>query len=158
MQPARLQLETYVFEEISVRSNRDAPGDAVPDVSAEPEFLRHETDPALYQVRLTIACGGDEGAPTPYTVRAVVRGLFRIDLDRTDAQSRNMLISNTSVSLLYGAARDFIMTVTARGPFEPLLLPAVFFPVKPIIEDDEAPEPPGNAPKKKAPGRKRKSG
>lgn len=164
MTTSRLLLEHYFVEEASVVAVLDAEEcreDSPPPVTRR-AYAAAPDDPGLFQVRLTVEVGHGDGHSGPYRVRVALRGLFRVDDGVTDRKIRDALLSNTAPSILYGAARELVMTLTGRGPHPPLLLPAeVFAPRKLSLGPEPEPEgaaAPGKAPKaakrpRKTPGK-----
>lgn len=79
----------------------------------------------LHQVALEISVmPEDEESLLPYTVSIVVVGMFRVAEDWDDPVK--MILVN-GASILYSAAREFIITITSRGPWSPLIIPAYNF-------------------------------
>ena len=60
----------------------------------------------------------------PYAIHLVVVGLFTIDKKFPDHEK---LLRVTGASMLYSAAREFIITVTSRGPWSEVIIPTVSF-------------------------------
>ncbi|UJX40397.1 protein-export chaperone SecB [Desulfovibrio sp. JY] len=48
------------------------------------------------------------------------------------------LKTNFAPSMLYGAAREYLCTVTSRGPYAPVYLPTIHIPPQPIVKEENA--------------------
>jgi len=120
-----IKLEEYFFPVVQV----------VADPSAEEEdqgfkykaevSLSHNEEEDLYQVAVEISSipeGKDQ--KQHYTINLVVIGLFRV---ASDFPNIGKLLYVNGSSILYGAAREFLITITSRGPWEALRLPTHSF-------------------------------
>lgn len=110
-------------------------------VSADPEFtpeeptqkvdfetkvaVDHNSESGLYQVNLEItALPENEKKKTPYAVHLIAVGLFTVS-DKIEDPVK--LLKITGASILYSAAREFLITITSRGPWPPFFLPTISF-------------------------------
>ena len=94
-------------------------------IKTEVESLHHKEDPLKFQVTLTIEYDNNE-LDKAYDFKIKVVGFFTCDekLDETQIKKVRDILAP---SMLYGASRDFLMTLTFRGPFQPVYLPTVSF-------------------------------
>lgn len=126
MRRSALRLETYFLEDVGVRANLACNADveaADPEVATQ--FLLHPDDAASFQVVLSLTQDDDR---QPYTYHLTMRGFFRFNGETApNKKLRDQLITNSGPTLLYGAARDILLGLSARGPFQPILLPSVVF-------------------------------
>jgi preprotein translocase subunit SecB len=84
-----------------------------------------DDDKSRYQVSLEItALPEDEDKVVPYSVHLIAVGLFTVDENWDDPEK---LMRVTGASILYSAAREFIITITSRGPWPPMILPSISF-------------------------------
>lgn len=111
-------------------------------VSADPEFAKEEEqepsieyktkisidsapDNDVYQVSLEItAMPENENEKIPYAIHLIAIGLFRVDENWDD---KNKLLRVNGASILYSAAREFLITISSRGPWPPAVLPTTSF-------------------------------
>lgn len=120
------------------------------EVAADPEFNPHEQEKQrasietkvsletikekdLYQVMLEITLfPEDEKRKVPYSIRLVAVGLFNVDPNVKDPEK---LLEINGASILYSSAREFLITITSRGPWSPIFLPTIsFIPQSPSQE------------------------
>lgn len=73
--------------------------------------------------------------PAPYQLDLQVTGFFEVLPDFPDDKVKE-LIRITGASILYSGAREFVLGITSRGPWAPVLLPAISF-----IKPDQQAEP-----------------
>ncbi len=78
-------------------------------------------------VFLEITLGQEDGKPrVPYELQARAVGAFETH-PKLAAEDAAKLVAVTGTSILYSGLRDFLATITARGPWGPFLLPTVSF-------------------------------
>lgn len=128
MKPSQLLLEAYFFEQVAVTAHALADADevAAPVIEARRFYIPHSADRNRWQVRLEVDLAADDGKPTGYTGLIVLRGDFRVEAS-VDRQMVDFLITNGAPALLYGAAREMLLTITSRGPHQAVMLPSVIF-------------------------------
>jgi preprotein translocase subunit SecB len=89
-------------------------------------FQRHPDNTRRWIVDLRVEFGpAAENIPTPYRGNCSVRGFFEVHENYNHDAER--LIRITATSMLYGAAREMIANLTARGPNGLVSLPSVSF-------------------------------
>lgn len=142
MQLSPLQLLEYVFDGVSVHPVEGYKID--PEVSPNLVFfpgklsisaevgidlLAEESKYSDYGVSLALKVGPKSDELAPYEVHVTVKGLVRMHLVQADGQAeeRRVRALVNGVSLLYGAVRDQVMTITSRSVHGPFLLPSVSF-------------------------------
>ena len=142
MQLSPLQLLEYTFDGVSV-----VPVDGY---KADPAFapglvffpgklaMSAETGLALldekekysdFGVKLTLRVGPKVDAEAPYNIQVSVRGIVRMHLTQVDGQTeeRRVRALVNGASLLYGAVREMVSTITSRSAHGSLLLPSLNF-------------------------------
>lgn len=128
-----LSLDTYFFPLVSVLADpqyRQETDVAQPDYSTKVS-VGHEPDNSRYQVVLEVLSEPEsEEMRQAYSVHLVAIGFFRVDPSWPDDPFKLLHINGASI--LYGAAREFLITITARGPWGQIVLPSVSF----MQEDD----------------------
>jgi preprotein translocase subunit SecB len=142
VQLSPLQLLEYVFDGVSVQPVKGYQPD--PDVSPSLVFfpgklslsaevgidlLAEEPSYSDYGVSLALKVGPKADEQAPYEVHVTVKGLVRMHLTQAEGQAeeRRVRALVNGVSLLYGAVRDQVITITSRSVHGPFLLPAVSF-------------------------------
>lgn len=152
-----LLLERYFFTKISVLANPDF----APDTTGRkpPTMIDIKTqsqvgeDPRRWMIGLGIDTVPDaiqQGAP--YQVSLQVVGFFLVTADVPEDKVRAIAEVNGG-SILYSAAREYLLSVTGRGPWAPVSLPTTSFIAsssKPEPVPDTMPPPaqsPGHRPK-----------
>jgi len=122
-----LELKKYFFPFVQVAADPEY------DLSFQdprPRFevrttVEHDEENGIYQVVLEITAEPeDEDSKIPYSIRLITVGLFAVDERFPD---REKLLKVTGASLLYSAAREFIITVTSRGPWPQVIIPTISF-------------------------------
>ncbi len=77
-----------------------------------------------YIIRLFVKTKKQE--KTPYSLDIEIVGLFDV-ADHVPTEQHQDVVNISGTAMLYTAARDFILTITGRGLFAPLLLPTRSF-------------------------------
>jgi preprotein translocase subunit SecB len=82
-----------------------------------------------YGVKLTLRVRPKEGTQAPYNIQVSVRGIVRMHLTQVQGQAeeRRVRALVNGASLLYGAVREMVSTITSRSAHGPLLLPSLNF-------------------------------
>lgn len=101
------------------------------ETKCDVETKVNEKDETLYQVLLGIKSLPKEGFLYGYEIDVEVIGIFRPSPNYSGENITSM-IEMIGASLLYGAAREFIYTVTTRGPW-----PAMYLETTSFIPDTE---------------------
>ncbi len=122
-----LQLKEYFFPVVQVVANAtfNDKNDAVETTyNIEPSLVKSDEN-NLYQIAIDISSSADdEQDKLPYVVHIVAVGIFEINPEWDEPEK--LLYINGS-SILYSAAREFLITITSRGPWDALYLPSVSF-------------------------------
>lgn len=89
--------------------------------------LSESADGGLYQVTVEITSiepmETDKGK-NPYDIHVVALGHFKVHPDWPDPEK---LVRINGASILYSAAREFIITITSRGPWGAITIPTKSF-------------------------------
>ncbi|MHB8762952.1 MAG: hypothetical protein ACYDA8_01200 [Deferrisomatales bacterium] len=126
-----LQLEQCFFPEVTVKAVAGFQADTPPDqvqvrLTVTPE-VRHDRDDALlWLVNLRIVLEPSEPGRFPYQIDLLAVGLFLLDPGVPEPE-RQRLVAINGCSMVYGAAREFLLTVTGRGPWGACQLPTHSF-------------------------------
>ena len=142
MQLSPLQLLEYTFDGVSVIPVEGYEPDPAfaPGLVFFPGKLAMSADTGLalldekekysdFGVKLTLRVGPKEDAQAPYNIQVSIRGIVRMHLTQADGQAeeRRVRALVNGASLLYGAVREMVSTVTSRSAHGPLLLPSLNF-------------------------------
>jgi preprotein translocase subunit SecB len=137
-----LQLLEYTFDGVSVIPVEGYEADPAfaPGLVFFPGKLAMSADTGLalldekekysdFGVKLTLRVGPKEDAQAPYNIQVSVRGIVRMHLTQVDGQAeeRRVRALVNGASLLYGAVREMVSTITSRSAHGPLLLPSLNF-------------------------------
>jgi preprotein translocase subunit SecB len=123
---SRLLLKSYTFRRIEVIAS-DSPLDETQcHVETKRTFWNAEGKSRDWKILLEIDFGKDDKKPISYTGSVAVEGFVEVDAEYPEKMV-SQLVSITGSSLLFGAAREMIAILTARGPHKPLLLPSISF-------------------------------
>lgn len=123
---APLQLDIYFFDSLSIRVNPKGSlnyhlTEAQLDIDAE--YCLNTEDPTKHKVILTVRNRPEDPSSATYLFSATVIGIFTIS-NPSDQNSLPHVVV-TGSSMLFGAIREMLLTLTGRGPFPNLILPTV---------------------------------
>jgi preprotein translocase subunit SecB len=142
VQLSPLQLLEYTFNGVSVLPVDGYKADPAfaPGLVFFPGKLAMSADTGLalleekdkysdFGVKLTLRVGPREDAQAPYNIQIAVRGVVRMHLMQANGQAeeRRVRALVNGASLLYGAVREMVNTVTSRSTHGPFLLPSLNF-------------------------------
>lgn len=122
-----LQLDAYFFPHVQVTadpqfvpSKNESPPDLIIKVGVEREDKKN-----LYQVAVEIISQPEsDEVRQAYTFHLVGIGLFTVDPKWPEPEK---LLGITGASMIYSAAREFLITITSRGPWGQIMLPTTSF-------------------------------
>lgn len=131
MPTSPLQLKHYFFPQIFVEAVKEYGAqtenkEVVLEPIVQTGLQKNKNDPAEFGVSLRISLEPSEGRITPYKIKLHVVGSFAVS-DTVPKAYREQVAATNGSQILYGAARDLLVTLTARGPWRPLFLPAIVF-------------------------------
>lgn len=121
-----LEISSYFFPSISVAADPEfKPGeDTIPphiEVKVSVDHVENNT----YQVALEITLEPEnEEKKQPYAIELIAVGIFHVAPDFPDP---GKLMQLNAAAILYGAAREFLITITSRGPWGAVTLPSISF-------------------------------
>ncbi|HZY71851.1 MAG TPA: protein-export chaperone SecB [Edaphobacter sp.] len=130
-QPSVIELRSYFVTELHFAAN-SAFDPAKPtslmssDLQVESVLEPPVKDRKQWGISLTVrqAVLQDKNVPYEFTIK--IWGLFAPTIAIPEERRPQVLLGAGS-SVLYGAAREIVRDLTARGPYSPLLLPPVSF-------------------------------
>lgn len=139
-----LLLKHYFFTRISIeafpppKEDKDKSIRATSRIDTKIEKMEMENH---YHVIVAVALAGeDDSYPPPYTVDVQAVGQFEVRPDWPE-EDKEKLVTITGSSILYGAIREQVLTLTSRGPNTPLMLPTITFRPKQEEKTAEQPKP-----------------
>lgn len=152
MKVAPLQPKGIVFEEVSILVNLDETNSPISTDNFDFQDVRlvcdvghadvdgdieaPSDDSMLVSIRLRIP--NDEGKKAPYKINIAVTGIFKWLDKSTDRKDRRDLTVVNGATILYGAIREMVLTVTSRSMSGAMLLPSVnFIDNKPSLLESE---------------------
>lgn len=125
LNPSPIAILSQDFWEVSLRGSLEHEH-GVGDIEVERQVFSVEDNPQQWRVYLQIDLTALEGEkPPPYTGRIIARGFYEVHEEYPHDPER--LVRITGASMLYGAVREMVTSVTARGPHGMLTLPSVSF-------------------------------
>jgi preprotein translocase subunit SecB len=135
MKLAPLQLEGYCLTDLTFQAN--------PDCNPTKETRFHEDDlavaanvqpirdqPRRWQVTLKLKLQPKPESNSPYFFSLALVGIVWAAPDLPQDKLDSIVRTN-GPSMLFGAAREMVRDITARGPFPALALPSVSFLAEP---------------------------
>ena len=123
---SQLQLKQHSFTSIHLDTNENGSVDAPILISTNIEGGEDKTNPYLLSVKLTVILESDTEHPCAYTGKVEIIGQFEVAKD-FDITKRLDVMRVNAVSLLYGAVREMVMTITARSANGMLCIPTLSF-------------------------------
>jgi preprotein translocase subunit SecB len=133
MQPSKMQLEQYFVDEASFRLRDSAlqklKGDPVlesGDMDIEVHLGENKEDPFKRFCQLNIKLKEAAARRFPYAFKVVMVGFFNLDTECT-TEDTDLLMTNAAPSMLYTAGREYLLTMTGRSRYLPIMLPTVLF-------------------------------
>lgn len=132
MKLAPIQLERYFLTEVNCQANPQFKTDqetrfSVNDLELAAAVRPIPDKPGRWQVSLTIKLQAGPNANSPYSFRLHLVGIMCWLGPALPGEKLEALLRTNGPSMLYGAARETVRDLTARGPFPPLVLPSVSF-------------------------------
>jgi len=148
MKPSPLQLIRYVVPEVSCSANaafapeKESEG-AIGHLSANAVVARQkDPETAAYHawsVEMTISQKVQDGQSVPYRFSLSLVGFFACKVGFPSAEQEEIFVRVNGSSILYGAAREIVRSLTAPGPWGEVILPTLSFYDKPAAPSTETP-------------------
>lgn len=133
MSASPLSLVNYYYTSIEVRANEDISEDDLSNdkpfgcgVNVKVSCGRAESSETDFMVSLRIELKEMKGKLKSYDGELSMVGFFEIN-PLFPVEERKKLLSIAGPSILYSSARDFMQTLTSRGPWPALMLPTISF-------------------------------
>jgi preprotein translocase subunit SecB len=126
MNPSPLQLERYFFSKIQLDAHADAGAQPGYDLECSVEVGRANDNPRRFQVKLKISLHPPGKTAAQYTGEFEIVGFFQVAKTWPDDQVSRLVEAN-GPAVLFGALREMIANLTARGPWPQITLHSVTF-------------------------------
>lgn len=127
---APLQLEQSYFLKLGIEANLDyqtgEEADDEIDFGLKVEVAPHPEDENRYQIMLTLDEFRSSGPALPYDIDIKIVGFFKMAKE-FEHDNKEHLTQVNGATMLYGAAREQVLSITGRGPFGPYQIPTVNF-------------------------------
>jgi preprotein translocase subunit SecB len=134
MRPAKMQLKEYFVAESFFRAqpkffeaskNEDFTLNTS-DFEIEVALGERSEDSNKKICELSITLEDETEQAFPYVFRTVMLGFFELDESCAEEEAE-LLLKTNAPSVLYSAAREFLLLTTGRSLYMPLMLPTVTF-------------------------------
>lgn len=129
LNPSPLELKAHHFRIVEVKARDEHDPQCSCDESKIPLGFHRvygsaQDDDLFWRLQLTVDFGKDSEGFSRYHGKLMIEGYFRI---AAAFERREDLIKVTGASMLYGACREMLANITARGPHKMLVLPSISF-------------------------------
>ena len=129
-----LQLEHYFFEKMHCVANPDFDFEQAEEenLADSDDFLvktglaRNTENEQEFQIRVEAQFQPGNSKSARYEFEFSAVGFFKVDPD-FEHDDIERLVQINGASVLYSAMREFVLTITSRGPYGPLMLPTINF-------------------------------
>ena len=122
-----LQLKQHLFTIVNVRANPEGKPDGPVQLNQHVVHLPVPGKSNQWQVELYINIhSGDAKRLFCYELELHVVGIVEVH-GEMEKEKREAIAAVNGLSLLYGAAREMVMNITARSPHGPYCLPSLNF-------------------------------
>lgn len=138
MKNSPLQLEAYYLTAIHLDCDENAQikeSQVTWQIESAVTLAGHKDDPRRWKVDLTVKFKPAQGDTKPYTGSISFTGYFAVDAAYANDKVK-FLVETNGPSVLFGAAREMISNLTARGPWPMVVLPTQSF-YKPSAKPEE---------------------
>lgn len=142
-----LKLQNYFIDDVVYKTNED--GDVNPHVLQGGTIAVKNDDPNSYRAELIVITDDfiktdlpkENQTKAKYSFTIKVNGFFTIDEKAFNTKEESeAFVYNGSLSILYGAAREFILNMTSRTIHGAFIIPPTTFKMPSKAESDSAPE------------------
>lgn len=126
MNHSPLQLERHFFTKVLVDANPNGKPETPNQLSCQGEVGQSAGDTKQYQVVLRLKFTSPSDGEACYIGEIHAVGLFRV-VDGWPVEKIPLLVEANGSALLYGAIRELLLNITARGPWPPVTLNSMTF-------------------------------
>ena len=139
MATSPLRLEEVIYERVHVEARKafNKDGDHGQRINTQMGFGQNLEDSGLWRVELEVKVLPDDDEPEPpYDIDIRCVGIFRVHQDFPEDRA-GKLVAVTGTSILYSGLRDFVMTISGRGPWGAVMLPTTsFVDIEPATDEE----------------------
>ena len=97
------------------------------DVKVGGKLYENRDDPAIYNATLSLKLvSKNKSNPLPYKCKLELVGHFHVS-DEVPSEKKEEIVGVNGLSILYGSAREHILSITSRGPHPSICLPCISF-------------------------------
>jgi preprotein translocase subunit SecB len=129
-----LLLETHFFTKVIVEANPGydpgKSGEISGKIKTNVEVGQNKDDPRRWRVILILQAQSKD--KIPYKIELNCVGFFKVGPEVEEGKMGHLVRAN-GAAILYSSAREFLLLITGRGPWDPFYLPTTNFlaPPKP---------------------------
>lgn len=135
MSNSSLLLDRYFFVKTLLEAQTKADPKAINSIETNVELSQAEGKPRDYLISLTVRLLPHEESQPGYLGEFVIVGFFKVHSEYPDEKC-DKLVAVNGASMLYGAVREMVANLTARGPWPALTLASMNFS---DVRDGETP-------------------
>jgi preprotein translocase subunit SecB len=132
MQASKIQLKQYFLSSFNYSVNPEFDPNKKLNMKFTDISVNHDAQPLNqetlleWQVNLKAGFSPSAESNAPYSFSAQIVGFFSVN-DKVAKEKITGLVETNATSVLYSTLREIIHTITAKGPYFPMLLPTVCF-------------------------------
>jgi preprotein translocase subunit SecB len=126
MKKSPLQLKGLFFVKVAVEAGPELDAAAECDIETKHFVDRLEKADRTWNILLSVTTKPPKEKKAPYTIDVEVYGRFQVSDDWPKEKTVALVYAN-GTSLLYGAVREMVANLTARGPHGMVVLPTLSF-------------------------------
>jgi preprotein translocase subunit SecB len=125
LKPSPIQLLSQDFDEINVQSQHDSEGGSN-TLEVSPTLIPVKEHPDTWLLMLSVEIGSEpDSKKPPYLASVRASGYYRVEKSYQGDPQR--LVRITGASMLYGAVREMLCSITSRCDNGMLTLPSISF-------------------------------
>lgn len=132
MQASKIQLDQYFLSSFNYSVNPDFKPDQQVSLDFTDISETHTAQPLNaedlkeWQVTLKVGFSPSKDSNAPYSFSAEIIGLFVVN-EAFEKEKITSFVNANATSVLFSTLREIVHTITAKGPYFPLLLPTLCF-------------------------------
>ncbi len=126
MRPSPLLLERHFFTRIEIVTHLDAHPGSRNALVCKIDIGRDTSQPKRFRVDLGIRLEAAQESKPAYTGEVCAVGIFKV-ADNYPAENMESLVNANGPAVLFGAIREMVLNLTARGPWPPVVLETFTF-------------------------------
>lgn len=122
-----LQVDFYHFNNIAIKARKNIPEEVDPEKSSiriDFSLKVRDNGDNKFAILLELAISPDEISGFPYEVKVELEGQFLVS-ESVPEKEREKAARLLGGSILVGAAREQVATITSRGPHSSFLIPPI---------------------------------